>query len=571
MDDLYADAGLRLFENMLARTHTSTPSSVGDVIAEELERTLDARTVVIYLINLEQTALVPLPRRGLSEDEAQDVDGSMVGRSYTSTKILSAPGSEAGRVRFCVPIVDGTDRLGTLRAELPVAENDRMPEDLARLLERYGHATAQVLLAKRQYGDALHRVERSRPLDLGAELLAAVLPPATFATDGLVISAMVQPAYENGGDAYDYAVNDATIHLAVFDAVGHGLHAARMSTFAVAVYRNCRRTGQDLLETYATMNAALAEQFGRDTFTTGILSELDPETGVLRWVSAGHPSPLLVRANRNVKVARRPARHALRDADVRHGADDRRGASAARGHPGAATPTASPRRATHPDPSWGWKGSPSFCDVSRLLEQPPPETLRRLRRALAAADGPMLRDDATVLRRLLAPRCRAEPVAADGVRRTYVPARRRSYAELLSARSGAADGRSTDGLPEPRGVASRATARPQQAGRDRHPVARRGPGLVDDQAGQRRTRCQAGPETGGEQGDALGDPTRGHDSSIHAKAAIRVGEIAKPERNRNPASARTRRRRAAAASAPRERACPSGTGTRSSPEPPPPR
>ncbi len=396
MDDLYADVGLRLFENMLARTHTSTPFSIGNVIAEELERALDARAVLIYLINLEQTALVPLPRSGLSEDEAQDVDGSMVGRSYTSTKILSAPGSETGRVRFFVPIVDGTERLGTLRAELPVPEIDRMPEDLTRLLERYGHATAQVLLAKRQYGDALHRVERSRPMDLGAELLAAVLPPATFATDGLVISAMVQPAYENGGDAYDYAVNDAAIHLAVFDAVGHGLHAARMSTFAVAVYRNCRRAGQDLIETYATMNAALAEQFGRDTFTTGLLSELDPETGVLRWVSAGHPSPLLVRANRSVKAldATRAtpfgmpmfgteptiAEEHLQPGDILVLYTD--GVTEARYASGS---------------QLGVEGLTEFLRRESAAQQPPPETLRRLRRALAAADGPMLRDDATVL------------------------------------------------------------------------------------------------------------------------------------------------------------------------------
>jgi len=392
MDDPYADAGLRLFENLLARTHTSTPSGVGDVIAEELERTLDARAVVIYLINLEQTALVPVPRTGHPDDEAQDVEGSMAGRSFTGTKILSAPGSETGRVRFFVPIVDGTDRLGTLRAELPMVGS----EHLTRLLERYGHATAQVLLAKRSYGDALHRVERSRPMDLGAELLASVLPPATFATDGLVISAMVQPAYENGGDAFDYAVNDEAIHLAVFDAVGHGLHAARLSTFAVGVYRNCRRAGQSLLETYATMDAALAEQFGRDTFTTGVLAELDPETGVLRWVSAGHPSPVLLRSNRVVNTLNTTratpfgmpmfgteptiAEECLQPGDILVLYTD--GVTEARYASGALL---------------GVEGLTELLQRDAADQQPPPETLRRLRRSLASADGPMLRDDATVL------------------------------------------------------------------------------------------------------------------------------------------------------------------------------
>jgi serine phosphatase RsbU (regulator of sigma subunit) len=396
MDDPYADVGLRLFENLLARTHTSTPSGVGDVIAEELERTLDARAVVIYLINLEQTALVPVPRSGHPGDEAQDVEGSMVGRSYTGTEILTAPGSETGRVRFFVPIVDGTDRLGTLRAELPVAGLDRMPEELTRLLERYGHATAQVLLAKRHYGDALHRVERSRPMDLGAELLASVLPPATFATDGLVISAMVQPAYENGGDAYDYAVNEEAIHLAVFDAVGHGLHAARLSTFAVGVYRNCRRAGQDLLETYAAMDAALAEQFGQDTFTTGVLAELDPDSGVLRWVSAGHPSPLLLRSNRVVNAL--DATRATPFGMPMFGTEPT--IAETRLQPGdiLVLYTDGVTEARYASGSQlGVEGLTEFLQRDAAAQQPPPETLRRLRRSLASEDGPMLRDDATVL------------------------------------------------------------------------------------------------------------------------------------------------------------------------------
>jgi serine phosphatase RsbU (regulator of sigma subunit) len=396
MDDRYVEAGLRLFESMLARTHTSTPANVGTVIAEELERALDARAVVVYLVNLEQTALVPVPRGGHPEAAVQDVEGSMVGRSYTGTKVLTAPGSEAGRLRFFIPIVDGTDRLGTLRAELPVPDSDGVPVELTRLLERYGHATAQVLLAKRVYGDALHRVERTRAMDLGAELLASVLPPATFATDGLVLSAMVQPAYENGGDAYDYAVNDSTIHLAVFDAVGHGLHAARLSTFAVATYRNCRRAGQDLNETYTTIDGALAEQFGRDVFTTGVLVELDPHTGAFRWLSAGHPSPLVLRGNRTVKVldptratpfgmpmfgtAPTIAEERLQPGDILVLYTD--GVTEARYASGS---------------QLGVAGLGEFLQREAAAQQPPPETLRRLRRALASDDGPMLRDDATVL------------------------------------------------------------------------------------------------------------------------------------------------------------------------------
>ena len=45
-------------------------------------------------------------------------------------------------------------------------------------------------------------------------------PPLVFATDGLALAAMLEPCYDNGGDALDYAVNDRMLHVAVFDAMG---------------------------------------------------------------------------------------------------------------------------------------------------------------------------------------------------------------------------------------------------------------------------------------------------------------------------------------------------------------
>ena len=45
---------------------------------------------------------------------------------------------------------------------------------------------------------------------------------------------MLEPCYEIGGDAFDYAVNEGVLHLAVFDAMGHGLTTARAATGSAA-------------------------------------------------------------------------------------------------------------------------------------------------------------------------------------------------------------------------------------------------------------------------------------------------------------------------------------------------
>ena len=73
---------------------------------------------------------------------------------------------------------------------------------------------------------------------MAAEIQWNLLPPLTVATESLVVSAVLEPAYDVAGDSFDYAVTGETAHLAIFDAMGHGLASALFASVAVAAYRN---------------------------------------------------------------------------------------------------------------------------------------------------------------------------------------------------------------------------------------------------------------------------------------------------------------------------------------------
>jgi serine phosphatase RsbU (regulator of sigma subunit) len=109
------------------------------------------------------------------------------------------------------------------------------------------------------------------------------------------IAGMVEPAYDVAGDSFDYAVNGSVAHLAIFDAMGHGLEASRMATLAVAGYRHGRRHGMGLVETFMTIDEAVARSFGDEHFVTGQLASLDLASGRLAVAGGGHPRPLLLR------------------------------------------------------------------------------------------------------------------------------------------------------------------------------------------------------------------------------------------------------------------------------------
>jgi len=143
-------------------------------------------------------------------------------------------------------------------------------------------------------------------MSLSAEMLWSLIPPLTMATPQVAVAGILEPAYDVGGDIFDYALNDDILHVAIIDAMGHGLSAAVMATVAVAAYRHARRSDVDLVDLYAAIDTAIAGQFDQDSFATAQMARLDVGTGLLQWVNAGHPHPLLLRNRRVVRTLHSP-------------------------------------------------------------------------------------------------------------------------------------------------------------------------------------------------------------------------------------------------------------------------
>jgi phosphoserine phosphatase RsbU/P len=135
-----------------------------------------------------------------------------------------------------------------------------------------------------------------------SELVWRLLPPLTFACHRVVISAVLEPCYEVGGDGFDYAVDHNTAFFAVFDTAGHDLRSGLGTATVLAAIRAARTDGADLPAMARAADEALADFLPELRFTTAVLGTLDLDTGLLRYLNAGHPPPMLVR---NGKVVAR--------------------------------------------------------------------------------------------------------------------------------------------------------------------------------------------------------------------------------------------------------------------------
>jgi serine phosphatase RsbU (regulator of sigma subunit) len=144
------------------------------------------------------------------------------------------------------------------------------------------------------YTDVIHTARRRKPLIPAAEIQNSLLPPRIARFDQASVAGGVLPAYDVGGDFFDYAGNADGLWLAVVDAMGKGNRAAILSTLSLAALRSVRRRDGTLEEAAEAMHAALIEVTGGESFVTAVLARWQMATGVLSWICCGHPAPLLV-------------------------------------------------------------------------------------------------------------------------------------------------------------------------------------------------------------------------------------------------------------------------------------
>ncbi|MDY7085584.1 MAG: PP2C family protein-serine/threonine phosphatase [Actinomycetota bacterium] len=241
---------------------------------------LGAATATVLLVDYAQVQLCPLPGGDPAGASPVLVDGTPAGEAFTTARVITSD------EHVWLPLLHGAERLGVLELRTRAADFDEL-EVIAALV-------AELIASRRGYGDAVEHTRRREPMQLAAEIVWNQLPPLTFAVDGTMVTAVLEPCYDVGGDAFDYAANGDVLHVGLFDTVGHGIAASALTTLTLNTYRNARRSGLGLTDTYLSIDKWIRAQYP-GSFVTAVLAELDTVTGQYRRISAGHPAELLLR------------------------------------------------------------------------------------------------------------------------------------------------------------------------------------------------------------------------------------------------------------------------------------
>jgi Stage II sporulation protein E (SpoIIE) len=245
--------------------------------------------VRLYLADLEEERLDPWPE---GSGAARPVSATSHGSAYRTgeTQLAVGPG-----VMTAIAVVSvRRDRLGVLE----LTARGAAPQQLLSLAEDTATVIGYFIGSGERWTDAFHVARRTRTMTLPAEIQWSLLPLSTFVSDDLELSGALEPAYEVGGDAFDYSTGDGRTLVGLFDAMGHGLGAARLASLSVAAFRNARRRGDDLEAQARALHGTLAARFPMEGYVTGALLEIPtPSPSESRLIRAGHPGPVLIRGD----------------------------------------------------------------------------------------------------------------------------------------------------------------------------------------------------------------------------------------------------------------------------------
>ena len=228
---------------------TSPPFRLLDLTRGYLAAVGEVEAVNLLLVDYGQELLTPFGAYQGPPLGQERVDQGEAGVAYRTQA------ARVGRVqlgwRACVPVTLGGERFGVLDVRLAAEPDPGLVAELARV----AMALAFALAAAGRATDEVELARRGRPLSLPAEIQWELLPRLALTAPEYVVAGTVEPAYDVGGDTFDYAAQPHALTVSVTDAMGHGLQAALLAGLG---WRRC-----------ATPAAAQGGWWSRPTRPTG--------------------------------------------------------------------------------------------------------------------------------------------------------------------------------------------------------------------------------------------------------------------------------------------------------------
>jgi len=147
--------------------------------------------------------------------------------------------------------------------------------------------------------ESIEKERLERELEVAREMQQKILPQQAPRVGDIVISTVFIPAFEVGGDYYDFfQLKENKIGFTIADVSGKGISAAFIMAEIKGIFESLSRLLQTPKEILTEANHILKKSLSRKSFVSTIYGVIDPVTENLKIARAGHTPIILLRGNK---------------------------------------------------------------------------------------------------------------------------------------------------------------------------------------------------------------------------------------------------------------------------------
>jgi serine phosphatase RsbU (regulator of sigma subunit) len=166
----------------------------------------------------------------------------------------------------------------------------RRPGASLRELARQGAAAIALTSA---YTDVFEGGRRTRQPSPAAELQLGLLPPRIMGVTGAELAGDLVPAYESGGDWFDFADNHDGAWFAIADPKGRGPVSTALGALALSALRSARRSDATLEQAAMSMDQIVREVGGPEFTVNALIGRWNAPASRVAWIDCDGP-PLMI-------------------------------------------------------------------------------------------------------------------------------------------------------------------------------------------------------------------------------------------------------------------------------------
>jgi sigma-B regulation protein RsbU (phosphoserine phosphatase) len=254
-------------------------------------RGIDQKTIDEPQFHISRSVVEEVAREGqplLTSDAQRDsrFSSSQSVRGLRLRSILCAPLKIKDRISGVV-YVDNQLRAGIFtEADL-------------ELISAIASSAAIAIENARLYQVAIEKGRLERELQVAREVQSSLIPRETPDIAGWDFAARWKPARQVSGDFYDFVPVGQRLGIVIADVSDKGMPAALFMALSRSIIRASVTSTRSPAEDIDQANRLICADSTDSMFVTLFYAQLDPETGELVYVNAGHNPPLLYRANQD--------------------------------------------------------------------------------------------------------------------------------------------------------------------------------------------------------------------------------------------------------------------------------